>query len=71
MDGPRYRMKRLSRNEGIDHYRKNRKKGGEVIRKILGGLLVVCMLFAVSGCGLVSTAISAGIGYGIYQLTKD
>jgi len=32
--------------------------------------LLLLSVFGMSGCGLLKTAISAGIGYGIYQATK-
>lgn len=32
---------------------------------------MVVVLMGMSGCGLVNTAIGAGIAYGLYQLTND
>jgi uncharacterized protein YceK len=41
-----------------------------MFKKILNLIVLVSFMFLVSGCALISTAISAGIGYGIYQATK-
>jgi hypothetical protein len=39
--------------------------------KIISALTVIsAFVFFTSGCALIGTAISAGIGYGIYQATN-
>jgi hypothetical protein len=34
-------------------------------------VIVIALAFSVSGCALLGAAISAGIGYGIYQATNQ
>jgi len=37
----------------------------------MAGFLMIVVLMGTSGCGLVNTALSAGIAYGLYRLTSD
>ncbi|HOW35645.1 MAG TPA: hypothetical protein PL155_04465 [Candidatus Omnitrophota bacterium] len=39
-------------------------------KNIINLIAVILLLFLSSGCAVIGTAISAGIGYGIYQATR-
>ena len=41
-----------------------------MLKKICGLIAVATLLFSLSGCALLSTALSAAAAYGIYQATK-
>ena len=34
-------------------------------------VIIALLSIAASGCALINTAVSAGIAYGLYELTKD
>jgi len=45
-------------------------KGRDDVIRGIKSLFFVLMLLSLAGCSLLNTALSAGVAYGIYQLSK-